>query len=169
MCRNHERPWPRPALSEREFRERFLWQYTDSAFDSLCGELDRIAAAAWSGYSNARKSPRTRKAGEGFAIPSTTGSRAACGPGGDRQGKARARRQEDASLVLADQRLPSQRAHIVTAGADSGIRFARGGSRASNDRNRYQAMARRSALPLRELMNPDQHFARSCAGNPSAK
>jgi multimeric flavodoxin WrbA len=60
---------PSPSLSETEFKRRFLAQYQDPAFDSLADELDRIAAAAWDGYSNGRKSPRTRKAGPEFADP----------------------------------------------------------------------------------------------------
>src|SRR5215213_8402090 len=60
---------PSPQLDEAEFRKRFLSQYIDPAFDPLRAELDRIATAAWDGYSNHRKAPRTRKAGPGFADP----------------------------------------------------------------------------------------------------
>jgi multimeric flavodoxin WrbA len=60
---------PSPRLSESEFKQRFLAQYQDPAFDSLAGELQRIVAAAWDGYSNSRKSPLTRKAGAGFVDP----------------------------------------------------------------------------------------------------
>ncbi|MBS0422057.1 MAG: flavodoxin family protein [Proteobacteria bacterium] len=60
---------PSPKLPEVEFKRRFLAQYADPAFAPLSQELDRIAAAAWDGYSNGRKSPRTRKAGQGFADP----------------------------------------------------------------------------------------------------
>jgi multimeric flavodoxin WrbA len=60
---------PSPRLSETEFKRRFRAQYQDPAFDPLAGELDRIAAAAWDGYSNSRKSPRTCKAGPEFADP----------------------------------------------------------------------------------------------------
>jgi multimeric flavodoxin WrbA len=60
---------PSPRLSEAEFKRRFLAQYKDPAFDRLSGELERIAAAAWDGYSNSRKSPRTRKAGPEFTDP----------------------------------------------------------------------------------------------------
>jgi multimeric flavodoxin WrbA len=58
---------PSPELSEAAFRERFLSAYIDPAFDTLRGELDRIAAAAWDAYSHHRKSPKTRKAGSEFA------------------------------------------------------------------------------------------------------
>ncbi|MCB5175473.1 flavodoxin family protein [Microvirga lenta] len=60
---------PDPTLSEEEYRKRFLGQFEDPAFDDLRDELDRIAAAAWDAYSHHRKSPRTRKAGPGFADP----------------------------------------------------------------------------------------------------
>src|SRR3954471_18159530 len=60
---------PAVRLDEGEFRDRFLSQYQDPAFDALKAELDRIATAAWDGYANSRKSPRTRKAGPGFADP----------------------------------------------------------------------------------------------------
>ncbi len=60
---------PSPRLAESEFKRRFVAQFQDPAFDSLAGELQRIAAAAWDGYSNSRKSPRTRMAGTGFSDP----------------------------------------------------------------------------------------------------
>jgi len=60
---------PDPTLSEEEYRRRFLGQFQDPAFDGLRSELDRIAGAAWDAYSHHRKSPRTRKAGPGFADP----------------------------------------------------------------------------------------------------
>lgn len=60
---------PDPTLDETEYRRRFLGQFQDPAFDGLRAELDRIAAAAWDAYSHHRKSPRTRKAGPGFADP----------------------------------------------------------------------------------------------------
>ena len=58
---------PSPELTESEFKRRFLAQYQDPAFETLATELERLAAAAWDGYSNSRKSPRTRKAGPGYA------------------------------------------------------------------------------------------------------
>lgn len=61
---------PSPRLSEQEFLARFLSQFPDPAFDPLRDELARIAAAAWDAYANQRKSPRTAKAGPGFADPS---------------------------------------------------------------------------------------------------
>ncbi|HKT71423.1 MAG TPA: hypothetical protein VJQ47_00915 [Steroidobacteraceae bacterium] len=60
---------PGTRLPEQEFKRRFLDQYIDPAFDSLRAELERIAAAAWDGYRESRKSPRTRKAGPCFYDP----------------------------------------------------------------------------------------------------
>jgi multimeric flavodoxin WrbA len=60
---------PSPRLDRAEFRRRFLSQFADPAFDLLRDELDRVANAAFDGYSSHRKSPRTRKAGPQFADP----------------------------------------------------------------------------------------------------
>jgi multimeric flavodoxin WrbA len=60
---------PAVRLDEAEYKRRFRAQYVDPAFDGLQAELDRIADAAWDGYRNSRKSPRTRKAGAGFEDP----------------------------------------------------------------------------------------------------
>jgi multimeric flavodoxin WrbA len=60
---------PSPQLTKEEFRARFLSSFQDTSFDALRSELERIAAAAWDGYSNSRKSPKTQKAGPGFADP----------------------------------------------------------------------------------------------------
>ena len=62
---------PSPQLDEAEFRKRFLCAASsDPAFEPLKAELDqRRVGAAWDGYSNHRKAPRTRKAGPGFADP----------------------------------------------------------------------------------------------------
>jgi multimeric flavodoxin WrbA len=60
---------PSPKLDESAFRARYLERFADPAFDPLRAELDAIAGAAWDGYANGRKSPRTRKAGPGFADP----------------------------------------------------------------------------------------------------
>ena len=61
---------PDPTLPESEFKRRFLLPYQDPAFRPLSAELDKIAQAAWDGYSHGRKSPRTVKAGSQFADPS---------------------------------------------------------------------------------------------------
>src|SRR4051794_24495275 len=60
---------PSVELDEPEFRRRFLSQYADPAFGPLKVELDKVAGAAWDGYSNSRKSPRTHQAGPGYADP----------------------------------------------------------------------------------------------------
>ena len=60
---------PSPRLTESEFRQRFLHQFVDSAFEPLAAELDRIASAAWDAYAHSRKSPHTRKAGKEFSDP----------------------------------------------------------------------------------------------------
>ena len=60
---------PPVELDEAAFLERFKAQYSDPAFDKIAGELDAVARTAWDGYSNSRKSPRTHKAGPGFADP----------------------------------------------------------------------------------------------------
>ena len=60
---------PSVALTKARFtalaRERFF----DPAFDPLQDEIGRIIAAAWNGYHDYRKAPRTRKAGKGYADP----------------------------------------------------------------------------------------------------
>jgi multimeric flavodoxin WrbA len=60
---------PSPRLPEDEFRRRFLAQYQDPAFEPLRADLDRIAGAAWDAYEHSRKSPKTVKAGPGYADP----------------------------------------------------------------------------------------------------
>ena len=63
------RGMPDRRLEEPEFKRRFLKQYIDPAFDTLAPELDRMASAAWDAYAHSRKSPRTVKAGPGYADP----------------------------------------------------------------------------------------------------
>ncbi|PDT11262.1 MULTISPECIES: flavodoxin family protein [unclassified Rhizobium] len=60
---------PSPRLDEHEFKRRFLNQFRDPAYGKLQEELTRLASAAWEAYANSRKSPKTRKAGPGFADP----------------------------------------------------------------------------------------------------
>lgn len=60
---------PSVELSREEFARRFFSRYADPAFDALQTELTAVAAAAWDGYINYRKAPRTRKAGAGFSDP----------------------------------------------------------------------------------------------------
>jgi hypothetical protein len=58
-------------LNESEFRQRFLAQFQDLAFEPLAAELDKVVGAAWDAYANSRKAPRTRKAGSEFADRAT--------------------------------------------------------------------------------------------------
>jgi len=60
---------PSVELDEAEFRERFLLNFADPAFEAVADELDHVVAVAWDGYHNYRKSPRTEKAGPGYADP----------------------------------------------------------------------------------------------------
>src|SRR5262249_43667036 len=60
---------PAPQLDKDEFKRRYRERFYDPAFDSMQIEIDRLAEIAWNGYENSRKSPRTERAGEGFADP----------------------------------------------------------------------------------------------------
>jgi len=60
---------PYAKLTRDEFTRRFMERFYDPAFDTVRGEIDRVAAVAWESYDTYRKSPRTRKAGPGFADP----------------------------------------------------------------------------------------------------
>lgn len=60
---------PPVELDEAEFKRRFLSRFQDPAFAPLKAELDRVAGAAWDGYSHGRKAPHTAKAGAAFADP----------------------------------------------------------------------------------------------------
>lgn len=56
-------------LDRETFAARISERFYDPAFDALGADVDKIIAAAWDGYHQYRKSPRTRKAGPGFADP----------------------------------------------------------------------------------------------------
>ena len=56
-------------LSKAEFLLRWRQRFYDPAFDSHKEELNSLAEIAWQNYTESRKSPRTRKAGPGFADP----------------------------------------------------------------------------------------------------
>ncbi len=60
---------PSVQLDKREFKQRFLAKFYDPLFEPLQSELDKIVDAAWIAYDDYHKSPRTRKAGKGFADP----------------------------------------------------------------------------------------------------
>jgi multimeric flavodoxin WrbA len=56
-------------LDRDAFGERFRQRFEDPAFEAERPALDRIEEIAWQGYTQSRKSPRTRPAGAGFADP----------------------------------------------------------------------------------------------------
>jgi multimeric flavodoxin WrbA len=57
-------------MTREEFTRRFEARFYDPAFAPLKSEIDRIREVATSSYFESRKSPRRRKAGKGFALPS---------------------------------------------------------------------------------------------------
>jgi multimeric flavodoxin WrbA len=58
------------GLSKEEFRARFVARaFYDPAFDAASDSIDEIVEVAWKNYRGDRKSPRTRRAGPGFADP----------------------------------------------------------------------------------------------------
>ena len=60
---------PDVTLSRAEFARRFREHFVDPAFERVDAELERVIEQAWDGYVHYRKSPRTRRAGAGFADP----------------------------------------------------------------------------------------------------
>ena len=54
-------------LSKAEFLLRWRQRFYDPAFDAREEELKSLGEIAWQNYRESRKSPRTRKAGPGFA------------------------------------------------------------------------------------------------------
>jgi multimeric flavodoxin WrbA len=56
-------------LSRAQFHERFQQSYFDPAYDAERDAIDRLEAIAWDAYCKNRKSPRTVKAGPGYADP----------------------------------------------------------------------------------------------------
>lgn len=59
-----------PAKLERnEFHLVFRKTFTDPAFEQVGAALDAVEDVAWQNYSQSRKSPRTVKAGPGYADP----------------------------------------------------------------------------------------------------
>ncbi len=60
---------PSVELDRAEFERRFRRRHVDPAFETVEGELTAVIDAAWEAYSAYRKSPRTRKAGPGYADP----------------------------------------------------------------------------------------------------
>lgn len=60
---------PDVELTKQEFADRFRSRFYDPAFDKAENAIDTLLGIAWESYIDYRKSPRTRKAGEGFADP----------------------------------------------------------------------------------------------------
>jgi multimeric flavodoxin WrbA len=56
--------WPLPR---EEFARRIRERFFDPTFDPLRESIDKLIDVAWRNYCDSRKSPRTRKAGPGFA------------------------------------------------------------------------------------------------------
>jgi multimeric flavodoxin WrbA len=56
-------------LSREEFERRLRERFYDPGFDAVQPQIDAIAAVAWKAYDEYHKSPRTRRAGPGFADP----------------------------------------------------------------------------------------------------
>ncbi len=57
------------ALSRERFCARLRERFADPSFETAAGSLERILEIAWNNYHEYRKSPRRRKAGQGFADP----------------------------------------------------------------------------------------------------
>jgi multimeric flavodoxin WrbA len=60
---------PPVKLSRVEFEKRYRGHFVDPVFAPLNKEIDGIIAAAWDAYSDSRKAPLTRRAGEEFSDP----------------------------------------------------------------------------------------------------
>jgi multimeric flavodoxin WrbA len=60
---------PSVQLGKDEFIRRFHARFYDPEFEALKPELDKIGETAWKAYEASRKSPRTRRAGPGYADP----------------------------------------------------------------------------------------------------
>ena len=60
---------PSTMLRKDEFAARVKRRFYDPAFDLLQDQISSIVNAAWDGYRDSRKSPRTRPAGVGHADP----------------------------------------------------------------------------------------------------
>jgi len=56
-------------LTREEFERRLRERFFDPEFEHVKREIDAVVAVAWNAYNEYRKSPRTRKAGPGFADP----------------------------------------------------------------------------------------------------
>jgi multimeric flavodoxin WrbA len=66
---NVRKGMPSVQLDKAEFKRRFLARFYDPEFEPLARELDKVVEAAWVTYDGYHKTPRTQKAGAGFADP----------------------------------------------------------------------------------------------------
>jgi multimeric flavodoxin WrbA len=60
---------PSVTLDKATFAARLRERFYDPAFAPLQAEIAKIVDAAWDGYDNSRKAPRTHPAGPGYADP----------------------------------------------------------------------------------------------------
>jgi multimeric flavodoxin WrbA len=60
---------PSTSIDKAEFAKRFRSRFYDPVFEGVTEEIARLIDKAWEGYKQYRKSPRTRRAGPGFADP----------------------------------------------------------------------------------------------------
>lgn len=61
---------PSVALTKAQFAERFKARFYDPIYAGNAQDIDTLLPQAWRSYHDYHKSPRTRKAGNGFADPS---------------------------------------------------------------------------------------------------
>jgi multimeric flavodoxin WrbA len=64
--RTGQADWP---IARREFLQRFQQRFFDPDFAAHAAQIEALADIAWRNYCEARKAPRTRKAGAGFEDP----------------------------------------------------------------------------------------------------
>lgn len=56
-------------ITRDEFTRRYRERFYDPAFEPLNEQIEQLISVAWEGYTQYRKSPRTKAAGRGFADP----------------------------------------------------------------------------------------------------
>jgi hypothetical protein len=66
------RGMPDPRLSREQFRERYLRQFVDPAFDRLRAQIDDVVEVAWQAYSAAARRRARARPGPNSPIPTTT-------------------------------------------------------------------------------------------------
>ena len=60
---------PDPHIDRTNFEARFRLRFRDPTYERAESELQRLIDIAWHAYEDARKAPRTRRAGPAFADP----------------------------------------------------------------------------------------------------